>query len=61
MNKLATTETSNISIKLNSASQALAEATSDFERIVIRDAARKLQADKLRYSTGGIYRYGQLF
>ena len=44
MNELATTETSNIAIKLNSASQALAQATSDFERIEIRDAARKLQA-----------------
>ena len=44
MNELATTETSNIAIKLNSASQALAEATTDFERIEIRDGAKKLQA-----------------
>ena len=44
MNDLATTETSNIAIKLNSASQALAQATSDFERIEIRDTAKAIQA-----------------
>ena len=44
MNELATTETSNISIKLNSASQALAEVTTDFERIEIRDTAKAIQA-----------------
>ena len=44
MNELATIEQSNIAIQLDMASQALAEVTTDFERIEIRDTAKAIQA-----------------
>ena len=44
MNELVPVTESNIAVSLDMAGQALAEATTDFERIEIRDGAKKLQA-----------------